>query len=131
MPSISERSETTAGAVFCWFERGCVTAVTVIPFLLGVAHLASTSVWRDDLPLLRGLAWVGASGSGGLSAMLVEASFFLPLGSVHFRAGLCFPGVLAASSYVVFRFARALLDRAAPTPRLAVALAAIAALLTP
>src|SRR4051794_5554692 len=113
MLSISEPSETTdGGAVFRWFERGCVTAVTVIPFLLGIAHLASTSVWRDDLPLLRGLAWVGGSGSGGLGAMLVEISFFLPLGSLHFRAGLCFAGVLAASSYLVFRFARALLERA-------------------
>jgi hypothetical protein len=131
MRSIPVRPATTpngAARVF-WFEKGCVAAVVVVPFLVALVHLASASVWRDDLPLLRGLAWVGSGRSGGLGAMLVQASFFVPLGSVHFRAGLCFAAVLAASSFVIFRVTRVVLERAAHTPRLSVALAAISALM--
>jgi hypothetical protein len=111
-----------------WFERACGGAAFLVPFGVALAHVGSSSAWRDDLPLLRGLAWVGNDRTGGLSAILVQTSFLVPFGSVYFRAGLAAALVLAASGFVLFLLTRRVLDEGADTPRLSAALAAIAAL---
>ena len=86
-----------SGAPMSWFDRACGGSACLVPFGLALAHVASASVWRDDLALLRGLAWVGNGRSGGLSTLLVQASFFLPLGSLYFRANLFAALALGAS----------------------------------
>jgi hypothetical protein len=111
-----------------WFERACGGTAFVVPFGVALAHVGSASVWRDDLALLRGLAWVGNDRTGGLSAILVQASFLMPLGSVHFRAGFAAALALAASGFMLFVLARRVLGDGADTPRLTAALAAVAAL---
>jgi hypothetical protein len=111
-----------------WFERLCGGAAFFLPFGVALAHVASASVWRDDLALLRGVAWVGNDRTGGLSAILVQASFLLPLGSVTFRAGFAAALALAASGLALFLLTRRILDDGAETPRLSAALAAVAAL---
>jgi hypothetical protein len=112
-----------------WFERACAAAAFFVPFAVALMHVASSPVWRDDAALLRGLAWVENGRSGALSAILVQAAFFVPLGSIHFRAGLGATLALAASGLAIYRLARATLDDNAETPRLSSALAAIAALM--
>jgi hypothetical protein len=111
-----------------WFERACGGAAFVVPFAVALAHVGSASVWRDDLALLRGVAWVGHDRTGGLSAILTQASFWVPLGSVTFRAGFAAALALAAAGYLIFLVARGVLHDGADTPRLSAALAAIAAL---
>jgi len=121
---------TPAGDPPTWFERACSAAALLVPFGLALTRVAGSSVWRDDLALLRGLAWVGNGRTGGLSALLVQASFFVPIGSVYFRAGLGAALVLAAAGLAIFHLARGLLDEIATTPRLSASLAMIAALMT-
>jgi hypothetical protein len=112
-----------------WFERACRTAAFFVPFGVALAHVASSPVWRDDLALLRGLAWVGNGRTGGVSAIVVQASFFVPLGSLYFRAGLAMAVVLGLAGLAIFSTTRALLERGADTPRLSAAVSAIAAFL--
>jgi hypothetical protein len=112
-----------------WFERACGVAAFFVPFGVALAHLGSSSAWRDDVALLRGLAWAGHDRTGGLSAILIQAAYGVPLGSMHFRAGLVSAIALAASGFVLFRLTRAILDDEAETPRLSPALGAIAALM--
>jgi hypothetical protein len=112
-----------------WFERACRAASFFVPFAVALVHVASSPVWRDDLPLLRGLAWVGSGRTGGVSAIVVQASFFVPLGSLYFRAGLASAVVLGLAGLAIFAATREALREGADTPRLSAALAAIAALL--
>jgi hypothetical protein len=96
---------------------------------LALAHVASTSVWRDDLAVLRGLAWIGNGRSGGLSMLLVQASFLVPIGSLYFRASLLAALALGASGLAIFVLVRRILRLSAEAPRLSAAFASIAALM--
>src|SRR5882724_4071178 len=109
------------------FERVCAAAAFFVPFAVALLHVASASVWRDDATMLRGLAWAGGARSGGLSALLVEASYFFTTGSLHFRASLFSALALGGAGYGLFVVARRILARNADTPRLSTALATIAA----
>src|SRR5882724_1743062 len=109
------------------FERVCAAAAFFVPFAVALLHVASASVWRDDATMLRGLAWAGGARSGGLSALLVEASYFLPTGSVHFRASLFSALALGGAGYGLFVVARRILARNADTPRLSTAPATLGA----
>lgn len=111
-----------------WFDRACGGAAFFVPFVLALSHVASTSVWRDDLAILRGLEWVGNGRTGGISALLVQASFFVPLGSLYFRASLFAALVLGASGLALFVLARRILRLSTDTPRLSSAFASVAAL---
>src|SRR5438552_535302 len=111
-----------------WFERACGAAAFFVPFGVALAHVSSAAMWRGDAALLRGLAWTGNGRSGALSAILVQASFFVPLGSIAFRASLGAALALAASGFALYALARKTLAEGADTPRLSAALAAIAAL---
>src|SRR5438105_6480651 len=111
-----------------WYERACAIAAFFVPFGVALAHVASAPLWRDDVALLRGWAWVASGRSGGLSAILAQGSFFIPIGSLHFRAGLAAALVLATSGLALYRVTRGILGDGADTPRLSAALAAIAAL---
>jgi hypothetical protein len=111
-----------------WFDRACGGAAFFIPFVLALSHVASTSVWRDDLAILRGLKWVGNGRTGGISALLVQASFFVPLGSLYFRASLFSALALGASGLALFVLARHILRLSADAPRLSSAFASVVAL---
>ena len=125
---IPEIASTPGAPAATWFERACGIIAFVLPFGVSLAHLASGPVWRDDSALLRGLAWVGNRPSGGVSALLVQASFFLPVGSIYFRVALGSALVLGAAGYAIFALAHRILRESADTPRLSPALASIAAL---
>jgi hypothetical protein len=99
-----------------------------VPFGVALSHGASTSSWRDDAIVLRGLGWVGSGTTGCVSALLAQASFFVPLGSLHFRLSLVAAVVLGAAGCAVHAWTRELLDRPTSAPYLADALAMIAAL---
>jgi hypothetical protein len=111
-----------------WFERICAAAAFFVPFEVALLHVGSSSAWRDDLPLLRGLAWVGNGRSSGLWCVLVQASFFLPLGSLYFRASAAAALALGASGLAIFFLTKDILAANADAPRLTTVLSAIAAL---
>ncbi|MET0591687.1 MAG: hypothetical protein ABW133_03240, partial [Polyangiaceae bacterium] len=101
----------------------------VAPFSVVVAHAGTASIWRDDLTLLRGLAWIGGGRSGCVSALLAQVSFFLPIGSLHFRLALVAAIVLGAAGGAIHALVRDLLRRGEmQVPLLASAVATIAAL---
>ena len=100
----------------------------VAPFAVALSHAGSASIWRDDVVLLRGLGWVGWGRAGCVSALAAQASFFLPLGSVHFRLALVAAMVLGAAGFAVHAATRDLLARDANAPLLSDALATIASL---
>src|SRR5258706_7559082 len=109
------------------FERACGAAAFALPFVIALLHVASGSVWRDDAAILRGLGWVESARSGGLSAFLVQASYFFPIGSIHFRASLSSALALGGAGFWLFVVAHRILARNSDTPRLSTALATIAA----
>jgi hypothetical protein len=98
------------------------------PFGVALGHAATASVWRDDVVVLRGLGRAGWGHAGCVSALLAQASFFLPLGSVHFRSAVMAAAVLGAAGWGVHALTRDILARQASAPRIADALATIAAL---
>ena len=98
------------------------------PFAVALAHAGSTSSWRDDAVVLRGLGWVGSGRTGCVSALVAQLSFFLPIGSVHFRLSLMAAVVLGAAGFAVHAMARDLLARQTKATPLTDALATIAAL---
>jgi hypothetical protein len=98
------------------------------PFAVALGHAASTSIWRDDAVVLRGLGWVGSGSTGCVSALIAQVAFFFPIGSVHFRLSLAGAVVLGAAGFFVHAFTRDLLARKANVPWPTAALATIAAL---
>jgi hypothetical protein len=119
--------EAVTRASGVWTHVGAVISV-VAPFAVALGHAGSASVWRDDAIVLRGLGWVGAGYGGCVSALMAQASFFLPLGSVHYRLAVLGAVVLGAAGWAVHAWARDLLGRRVGPPLLADALAMIAAL---
>jgi hypothetical protein len=112
-----------------WPTRLGVAVSFAVPFGVAIAHAGTASIWRDDLALLRGLAWVGVGRAGNVSALLAQASYFVPLGSVHFRLAFVAAVVLGAAGVAARALARELLGRqTAVVPLLAPARATIAAL---
>jgi hypothetical protein len=98
------------------------------PFGVALAAAGSTSAWRDDHLVVRGLGSTGYGNSGGVWALFAEASRFVPLGSLHFRLAFVASLVLGAVGFAVYRLAREILDRRSNAPLLAFALSLIAAL---
>jgi hypothetical protein len=95
---------------------------------VALANAGSTSVWRDDLLVVRGIGCTAYGNGGGVWALFAEASRLVPLGSLHFRLALVAALVLGAAGFAVYRLARETLGRHTDAPLLAFALSIIAAL---
>src|SRR6266851_273015 len=102
---------------------------SVVPFVVALLHAGSSSAWRDDLPILRGLSGMGAGRQGFLWPLLAQASHMLPIGNLHFRGALMAAIVLGACGLAIFLVTSEILDTGQATPRLNVALSTIAALM--
>lgn len=129
--SVSERpSDKEASRIASdRFSRLGAVISFVAPFSVVVAHAGTASIWRDDLALLRGLAWIGWGSSGCVSALLAQLSFFLPVGSLHFRLALVAAVILGAAGGAIHALVRDLLRRGdLQVPLLVEAVATIAAL---
>jgi hypothetical protein len=114
---------------WAWLARAGALLSAAAPFLVALEHASTSSVWRDDIVVLRGVGCVGWGYSGCVSALLAQLAFFLPLGPVHFRLALMAAIVLGAAGWAVHALTRDLLARSAATPPLLVnALPSIAAL---
>jgi len=112
-----------------WLQISAIGTASVVPFIVALVHAGSSSAWRDDLPILRGLSGMGAGRQGFLWPILVQASHLLPLGNLHFRAALLAAGVLGACGLAIFLVTSEILDTNQSAPRLNAALSAIAALM--
>ena len=113
-----------------WLARVGTMISTAAPFLVALGHASTSSTWRDDVVVLRGLARVGWGYSGCVSALLAQMGAFLPLGPVHFRLGVVGALVLGAAGWAVHALTRDFLARHAAAPLLTEALATVAALTT-
>ncbi|HKQ70698.1 MAG TPA: hypothetical protein VJT73_15235 [Polyangiaceae bacterium] len=109
------------------FAQAALALAFLVPFAVTLGHVGPSSVWRDDLALLRGIAWVENGRSGALSAVLVQASFFLSLGTLPFRAGVATSLVVGSVGLALYALTRDLLEKNVQTPSLGPALATAAA----
>ena len=103
---------------WAWLARVGAVISAAAPFLVALEHASTSSVWRDDIVVLRGLGWVGWGYSGCVSALLAQLAVLLPLGPVHFRLALMGAAVLGAAGWAVHALTHDLLARHAPTPAL-------------
>jgi hypothetical protein len=128
MGLMSARGERL-GRVGSFIERARLPVYLsfAVPFVLGLFHVGSASQWRGDLTLLRGLARVGISGQGTLSALLVQVTELVPLGGATFRAAVAAPFALGAAGAQMYLVARRLLGADVQAPWLSVPLSIIAA----
>src|SRR3954470_14008431 len=99
-----------------WLVPTCGGVAFLAPFVVAMLHLGVGPTWRGDLPLLRGLAWLPAGALGRAWPLLVQGSYFLPLGSIPFRAGVVAALVLGCAGVAVFRISRELLTANADMP---------------
>jgi hypothetical protein len=102
---------------------------SVVPFVVALLHTASSSAWRDDLPILRGLSGMAAGRQGFVWPLVTQASQLLPLGSLHFRAALSAAIILGACGLAIFLVTSEILESGQEAPRLNDALSTIAALM--
>ena len=125
-----------------WIDRALALLATALPFSVALARAASSGQWRDDLPAVRDLGLVAVGVGGGLSTLVTQALCLVPLGSRSFRAAFGGALALAIATRLLYSLVRRILVEASTTtrtrasapvvrwPRLAAALAAIAALTT-
>ncbi|HEY6724800.1 MAG TPA: hypothetical protein VI197_12255 [Polyangiaceae bacterium] len=110
-----------------WLRGTCRWLAVVVPLFVAIAGLSPASQWRNDVAIVRSLGFVPIGAEGVLSAVLAQVSSLLPLGGRVLRAAL--PSALGAAcaARLIYEFALRLLDKNAPTERLAPVLALIAA----
>jgi hypothetical protein len=125
-----------------WIDRALGLLATALPFGVALARAASSGQWRDDLPAVRDLGLVAVGVGGGLSTLVTQALCLVPLGPRSFRAAFGGALALAISARLLYGLVRRVLVEASMStprrgavatarwPRLAAALAAIAALTT-
>ena len=99
-----------------------------VPGFAALNRLAVDSVWRDDLPTIRGLGLVALGGSTTLTTVAMQAASFVPLGPLPFRLAILSALALSVCAWLVFLLARRLLETNVPGSFLNTPLAAIAAL---
>lgn len=96
----------------------CAALAFFVPFCLAVAHAGSTSQWRDDLPLLRGLGLAAVGWSHAVSSVVIGLCELLPLGSRVFRGALSAAAALGGAGLAVYCLCGNLLRANARAPRL-------------
>jgi len=99
-----------------------------VPGFAALHRVASDSVWRDDLPTVRGLGLAALGGSTTLTTVAMQAASLVPLGPLPFRLALVSAFALSLCAGLVFLLARRLLETNVPGSFLNAPLAAIAAL---
>ena len=112
-----------------WLQMAAAGIASIVPFIVALVHAGSSSAWRDDLPILRGLSGMGAGRQGFVWPILVQASHLLPFGNLHFRAAFLAAVVLGGCGFAIFLMTSEILETNQLAPRLNAALAAIAALM--
>ena len=99
-----------------------------IPAFTAAERVASDSVWRDDLPVVRGLGLAAVGGATTLSTIAMQAASLVPLGPLPFRMALVSVFALSLCAALVFLLARRVLQNHVPDSFLNTPLAGIAAL---
>lgn len=110
-----------------WLRGACRWLAVVVPLFVALASLSSTSQWRNDVAIVRGLGFVPIGAEGVLSAVLAQVSSLLPLGGRVLRAALPSAVGAACAAWFIYELSLRVLDKNAPTERLAPVLALLAA----
>lgn len=124
----SARPSVPAAGGRHWLDAIFAQAAFAVPMVVTVFRASSSSVWRDDLPIVRALGLVPAGTEGRVTTVLVELFSLLPLGGRWLRASWVGALSLALCSLLIYVLARRVLERATHTPRLTPALSLAAAL---
>jgi hypothetical protein len=111
-----------------WLGPACGWLALGVPLIVTVLRVSAAPAWRDDLPIVRGLALVPVGGEGTLSTVLGGLAALLPVGGRLLRAALVSALGLALGSRCIYALAKRALDANATTPRLTPPLALAAAL---
>jgi hypothetical protein len=111
-----------------WLDRACAASAFLVPFWIALAHSGSTSQWRDDLPLIRGLGWAGIGWDGAVSTVAIQIAELLPIGQTTFRAALAAAVASGGCGLLIYALCRDVLNRSAAAPRLNAAVSVVAAL---
>jgi hypothetical protein len=111
-----------------FFDFLSLWLAVAIPGLAALQRVAWDSVWRDDLPLVRGLGLVAPGGPSTLTTVAMQLASLFPLGPLPFRAALISALALSICSTFVFLMARGVLETHVPGSFLNAPLAGVAAL---
>ena len=96
----------------------CSALAFAVPLAVCVLRAATSTQWRDDVALVRGLGLVPLGFEGALSSLLVQAFSLAPVGGRILRAALVSALGVGLAAWLVYRLTRRLLDRNAATPGL-------------
>ena len=99
-----------------------------IPGYAAIQRVATDSVWRDDLPIVRGLGLAALGGSTTLTTIAMQVASLCPLGPLPFRMALVSVCALCICAGLVFSLARRFVETHVPGSFLNTPLAGIAAL---
>jgi len=102
--------------------------VIAIPGFAAAQRVGVDSVWRDDLPVVRGLGLAALGGSATLTTVAMQAASLVPLGPLPYRMALVSAMALSVCAGMVFLLARRVLATHVPNSYLNVPLAGVAAL---
>src|SRR4051812_18528916 len=116
----SRRADNPAG----WLQIAAAWIASTVPFIVALVHAGSSSAWRDDLSILRGLSGMGAGRQGFVWPILLQASHLLPFGNLHFRAAFFAAVVLGGCGFAIFLLTSEILETNQSAPRLNPAVAA-------
>ncbi|MCL2823089.1 MAG: hypothetical protein FWD57_03780 [Polyangiaceae bacterium] len=99
-----------------------------IPGLTAAQRVASESVWRDDLPIVRGIGLAPIGGASTLTSVAMQAASLVPFGPLTLRMAIISTIALSLCAYLAFAFARRVLETHVPGSFLNAPLAGIGAL---
>ena len=100
----------------------------LLPGFAALTRIPSESVWRDDLPAIRGLGLVALGGPATLTTVAMQAVSLIPLGPLHFRIAALSAVMLSVCAALIFTLGRRLLEAHVPGSSLNIPLAAVTAL---
>jgi hypothetical protein len=103
------------------------TAIAV-PGVAASGRVAVDAVWRDDLALVRGLAFAPVAGPATVTSVAMQAASLLPLGPLPYRMALVSAAMLSMCAWAIVVLARRVLEAHVPSSLLNVPLACIAAM---
>jgi hypothetical protein len=109
-------------------EPVCAWLAFGVPFAVTLTRTASSTQWRDDLAVVRGLGLLPLGSEGALSSVALQLSSLLPLGGRSLRASLASALALSVGSFFAYCLTRRALGHYADRPAIAPLLSLCAAL---
>jgi len=111
-----------------WFEWVVPWVAVAIPWFAASQRVGADPMWRDDMPVVRGLGLAAVGGASTLTTVAMQAASLVPLGPLPFRLALVSSVALSICAGLVFLLSRRILETHVPGSFLNTPLAGVAAL---